>query len=158
MRKECSDHLGNKFKSKLERARFYKKPHSAINYRLNSGYTLEEALTIKAGKLSKNECKDHLGNVYESYTARAAAYGLTRARVAWRLRSGMSIKDALTLGFRYNIVKECADHLGNKYHSYEARARAYGISNAVIRYRLKAGWSLEKALLTQPVHKKRKAK
>lgn len=40
----------------------------------------------------------------------------------------------------------CKDHLGNSYPSRRAMARAWEISEGTLSARLKAGWSLKKAL------------
>ena len=44
--------------------------------------------------------------------------------------------------------KKCKDHKGNEYQSQAARALAYGLNDPAIQRRLKAGWTLEKALTT----------
>ena len=44
------------------------------------------------------------------------------------------------------------DHLGNEYKTKSEMAEAYGIDIKLLYYRLKTGWSLEKALTT-PVTK-----
>lgn len=43
----CSDHLGNSYGSKMEMCAAYKISPSNFSHRIERGYTLEEALTIK---------------------------------------------------------------------------------------------------------------
>ena len=42
----CHDHLGQEFGSKKARAEAYGLPESTIDFRLKTGWTLEEALTV----------------------------------------------------------------------------------------------------------------
>ena len=42
----CHDHLDRQFESKKKRAEAYGLPESTIDFRLKSGWTLEEALTV----------------------------------------------------------------------------------------------------------------
>ncbi len=42
----CADHLNREYASKKKRAEAYGLPHSTVEFRLKSGWTLEEALTI----------------------------------------------------------------------------------------------------------------
>ena len=46
-----------------------------------------------------------------------------------------------------NYNAPCRDHLGKEYHSFQAMARAYGLSSVMLSKRLNQyGWDLEKAL------------
>ena len=46
-------------------------------------------------------------------------------------------------------MRKCTDHLGNKYPSFAAMARAYGLPAGTVYTRLHTyGWDLEKALTT----------
>lgn len=42
----CHDHLDRQFESKKKRAEAYGLPESTVDFRLKSGWTLEEALTV----------------------------------------------------------------------------------------------------------------
>lgn len=50
--------------------------------------------------------------------------------------------------FLVNYFIKVVDHLGNRYKSKAAIAKAYGISKFVFDKREKSGWSLEKVLTT----------
>lgn len=62
-------------------------------------------------------------------------------------------------GYTYEDIEQgkhlkVVDHLGNRYKSKAAMAKAYGISKFVFDKREKAGWSLGKALTTPTDTKK----
>lgn len=50
----CADHLNREYSSKKKRAEAYGLPHSTVEFRLKSGWTLEEALTIP--KIDSRRC------------------------------------------------------------------------------------------------------
>ena len=50
----CQDHLGREFESKKKRADAYGLNHTTVDFRLKSGWTLEEALTIP--RIDHHEC------------------------------------------------------------------------------------------------------
>ena len=54
----CHDHLGREFESKRQRAHVYGLNHTTIDFRLKSGWTLEEALTIPAGQRMRGNRND----------------------------------------------------------------------------------------------------
>lgn len=47
------------------------------------------------------------------------------------------------------------DHNGNKYKSKSQMCRSYGINIDLYNKRIQAGWSIEKALTTQIMNKRR---
>ena len=50
----CRDHLGRLYASKKQRADAYGQNHTTVDFRLKSGWTLEEALTIP--KIDSRRC------------------------------------------------------------------------------------------------------
>lgn len=60
----------------------------------HKGMTYEEAFSLPLVNCIYS--KDHLGNVYRSFNAMCAAWGLPRDSVAYRLNVGWSLKKALT--------------------------------------------------------------
>ena len=157
--KECTDHLGNKYKSLKDMAKAYGKTPQLIYNRLTLGWGIEKALMTPAdrGITSGKGCMDHLGNKYKSLAEMAKAYGKRRDLVEHRLEDGWSVERALTTAVTDcgGAGKECTDHLGNKYTSIVEMAKAYGKDYCTVHNRLKGGWTLEDAL-TIDVNKKRR--
>ena len=101
-------------------------------------------------RMNYNEpCRDHLGKEYANYREMAEAYGLTRHQLLSRIYAGQDLKEALTRPRFSSAVNPCTDHLGKGYHSFQAMARAYGLSSSTLKKRLtQYGWDLKKALTT----------
>jgi lambda repressor-like predicted transcriptional regulator len=93
---------------------------------------------------------DHLGNEYASLTKMAEAYGIERCVLKARLERGWKTEEALTTPVHDRRSGECTDHLGNRYADLKSMAEAYGVDYAVLRARLKRGWTLEWALMASP--------
>lgn len=72
----------------------------------------------------------------EAYKRRIKVYGYTKA-------------EALTKPCK-NAPKPLYDHLGIRYKSLTALAKAYGLDRKTLSYRLAQGWDIEKALTTPP--------
>lgn len=149
---ECTDHLGNKYKSISDMVRAYGIPRQTYTSRINHGWTLEQALTAEPEKGWKSELgglpaenysvRDHLGNVYSSLDEMLEQYGITSGRYYRRIKAGWSLKD--TLEIKVNPTAE--DHKGRKFKNEREMCEAYGISHNTYRARLKRGYSKEKAL------------
>ena len=101
--------------------------------------------------------KDHLGNKYSTMTAMVEAYGKNITSVASRLKSGWSVKDALTKDIAKKSTEEIKDHLGNVYASKTEMAEAYGMALRTLELRLSSGLSLAGAL-TQRIPRRYKVK
>ena len=130
-------------------------PSTVQNRIQKKGMTLLEALEFQANGQNTigKTCTDHLGNTYNSVAAMCAAYSITRRCYYNRLRSNWSQEKALTTPLSKNEwARRCKrlikDHLGNKYDSCEEMCAAYGINNTDYYRRIRAGWSIEKALTT----------
>jgi len=128
-RKKVKDHIGNEFKSFEDMCDYYKLKSGTVRYRLNNGYTLEEALLTKVGQNKYNgEAKvvDHLGNEYYSLKSMLDKYGISKLTFRNRIRQGADIETALTYdsskdkdklrinlqgpdGYRYNSLKEMCE-------------------------------------------------
>jgi hypothetical protein len=100
---------------------------------------------------------DHKGVEYPTMTAMVEAYGKNITSVASRLKSGWSIKDALTKDIAKKSNEKVKDHLGNEYASKTEMAEAYGIALRTLELRLSSGLSLAGAL-TQRVPRRYKVK
>ena len=94
-------------------------------------------------------CRDHLGRVFPSLSAMAAAWGLSPAALRQRLFRKWPLEKALTgLPGRRRV---CCDHTGRKFPTAAAMARAWGLSPDCLRERLFRKWPLEKALTVPPI-------
>ena len=56
----CHDHLGCEFESKRKRAEAYGLKHTTVDFRLKTGWTLEEALTTPAGQRQRGKKNDRV--------------------------------------------------------------------------------------------------
>ena len=118
--------------------------YTTLRSRLNSGLTMEEALTKP---LHGIVACDHKGRTYPTMRAMAEAYGLSYMTLRSRLNSGLTMEEALTMPL-HGIV--ACDHKGRTYPSMSAMARAYGLSYITLRTRLYSGLTMEEAL-TKPL-------
>lgn len=143
--KVCTDHLGNKYASKIKMCDAYDLDIKTYQSRIKAGWTLERALTTPVDR----ECKDHLGNVYNTKKDMCEAYNIDYNTFSERINLGWSLERALItpIGKKgQSTRKECVDHLGNKYESITAMCEAYNVDANLFRSRIKHGWDLEKAL------------
>ena len=145
----CKDHLGNEHANISAMAKAWGMGAEVLRARLSTGWGLEAALTVQPEDVRK--CKDHLGKVHKSFTAMAKAWGLNLHTLNARLEKGWSLERALTTAPLLRGTckgKPCKDHLGKVHKSFTAMAKAWGLNLRTIRNRLKADWSLERALTT----------
>lgn len=149
------DHLGKVYKSFSEMCHAYNISKQTVSYRLDLGWSLKKALTTKPCKynLTKNQKATPIevrGVKYRSILKACRAYHINSQTVTYRVRvKGMTYEEALTASKMPG--HECKDHKGNKYSTETARAKAYGLTRAIVKDRLLRGWKLKRAL-TEPVH------
>ena len=89
------DHLGNEYPTQQALCDAYGVKRKTFTDRIDSGWTLEEALTKQRHSVG-DRCSDHLGNQYPSFTAMCRAYGIRKNTAARRLKLGWTLEDALT--------------------------------------------------------------
>ena len=94
-------------------------------------------------------CCDHLGRVFPSLSAMAAAWGLSPSVLRQRLFRKWPLENALT--WPPGCRRVCCDHTGRKFPTVAAMARAWGLSPDCLRERLFRKWPLEKALTAPPI-------
>lgn len=88
---------------------------------------------------------DHLGREYPSRNAMAKAWGLAESTLKTRLiKLHWGLERALTTPVPDHSVQD--PNTGIVYPNYTALGKVYGLSGAVIRARLKAGYKLKTAL------------
>ena len=150
VKKQSTDHLGNKYMSFINMCKAYGKPAPTVRSRLKAGWSLEDALTIPAGEKSLSYIKsaDHLGNEYKNFTEMCQAYGKSLETVNARLNRGWTLEDALTIPIDETKCLKSVDHLGNEYDTFSKMCQAYKKGHRIVRARLNMGWPLEKALTT----------
>ena len=88
------------------------------------------------------------GVTYKNLMDMCSKTGRNAQRVRMRLSKGMSLDEAMSIEKITPSAKVCRDHLGNHYKSMAAMCGTYGISVKTFRFRIGAGWHLEKALTT----------
>lgn len=100
---------------------------------------------------------DHLGKVYESLSDMCRHYRIDIEALRTRLLSGWTLEKALTYPVKDvdTEARKSEDHLGNRYNSITSMCKSYGLGIDTYKYRIKKGWTVEKALTT-PVRPKKK--
>lgn len=93
-------------------------------------------------------CKDHLGNVYKNVSVMCNAYGISITEYCNRVHKGWDISDVLTKECDTETLDVVYDHYGTAYSSIVSMCESYGVSVTVYLFRIKAGWSIKKALTT----------
>lgn len=144
---ECTDHLGNHFKSIREMCRYHNINYQTYQRRIENGLSVEESLR----GVEKHCVYDHKGIAYESIRQMCEAYGKACTTIQNRLNNGWSLEDALEtdINARYGAVETLrVDHLGNRFRSNVELCKAYGINRHTLKQRLCYGWTLERALTT----------
>lgn len=150
-KKECIDHLGNRYKTVKDMVSAYGITTDTFYRRIKIGKTLEEALTTS----KRNVCTDHLGNQYENKIVMCETYGVNVITFSTRIKKGKTLKEALITNrhnrtWSRNPIK--VDHLGNRYNSFGNMCDYYNISSSTVYRRLEKGFTLEDTL-TLPVLK-----
>lgn len=141
------DHLGNEYKTISDMCRAYGIKVNLYYSRLRSGWSLERILTTKVnwGK----SVYDHKGNEYKTLDDMCKAYGINQATYSARRSIGWSVADSLEKPLYPSKGKKCKDHLGREYDSIKSLCNAYGISYDAVKGRMKHGFTLEEALMTE---------
>ena len=147
---ECTDHLGNKFKSISDMCKHWGIGKSTYNYRIKLGWSKKDALETPPPKSDIESCTDHLGNKFNSVSDMCKHWGIIRPTYDSRIKLGWSKKDALETP----TEKFCTDHLGNTFKSIADMCKYWGINPSTYDNRLKKGWSKKDALAIPTRHKK----
>ena len=94
--------------------------------------------------MPSKECYDHLGNRFDSLSDMCKYWGVNISTYCARIKSGMSIKEALTneIGTVYEGLN------GDTYTTLRDLAKAYGINKSTLKFRIKKGMSIGEALTT----------
>ena len=144
-KKECLDHLGNKYPSQTAMLKAYNIHSSTFKNRTLMGWDLEKILTYKGNSNYKQGCTDHLGQKYDSELAMCRAYNIKHTTFQRRINEGWALKDALTKPV-ISTTQEVTDPLGRKFKNKSEMCKAWGVRRETLNANLKKGMSLEEAL------------
>lgn len=149
--KQVIDHTGREFINEVEMCRCWGIDYNRFVGRIRRGWDIEKALTLPLQKScgKPKSCKDHLGNEYKSANERSKKYNINSGTVKYRLQNKWDLEDALTKEKTYGGGRACKDHLGNEYRSIKEMCLFWNIDRGIVYQRLRAGWSLERALTEQ---------
>ena len=142
--KQCIDHKGNKFKSEVEKCRYWSIDNKIYRDRIRRGWSEKDALETKVTNTCKS-CIDHKGNKFKSKTEKCKYWGVTVNAYDKRKELGWSEKDALETKAKENS-KQCTDHLGNTFKSIKEKCNYWGVTNRIYSKRINKGWLEEEAL------------
>ena len=151
MEHEYKDHLGYSYDTITEMCKAWGVNRTSFLYRINKGYTVEQALTGNGiPDTNSNKCIDNSGIAYDSEKAMCRALGVNVSAYYLRKSRGYNVRDALDKKTSaYRNCKECVDHKGNVYESAVEMCNAYGIDTGMFYNRINRDWSLEDALTSK---------
>ena len=92
------DHQGRIFESFEQLARFYAMCPDTLKHRLKRGLSLEQALTTPVRRGQHVQCKDHLGDVYYTFTDMCTRWQVKYSTFISRLNRGLSVEECLKKG------------------------------------------------------------
>ena len=147
--REITDHQGRKFKSCDEMCNFWGVDLELYNSRVHSRkWTKERALTtpVKTKIRLKLPTTDHQGRTFESFEQLAKHYAMCSKTLKNRLKSGLSLEQALTMPVRSGQPVVCKDHLGTVYWAFTDMCKFWGVKYTTFIYRLNSGMSIEECL------------
>jgi hypothetical protein len=143
---------GNEFPSVSSAARYYGVNAGTVKSRLKLGWTIEQALGVARNpkRSAPNALPVELEDiVYPSRFSAAEAYNIDVKVVEKRLMSGWTLEEAFGLVERVDYTgPRAVRSRGKQFQSIRAAAIAAGVPDGTIRARLRAGWSVERALNT----------
>ncbi len=146
--KACVDFMGKEFPSLKLMCQYYGINQRSFYSRIKSGMSLKQALLKPIGERGNNGklCKDHLGNEFDSVGKMCEHYGINQSSFCSRIRSGMSLEQALLKPTALCNAKLCKDHLGNEFDSIGNMLKFWGINRDSYYAAIKRGKTLEEIL------------
>lgn len=93
----CTDHLGNTYPSRSEMAKAYGINLEKLRYRLDHGWTLQDALTTDVASQDTSVIDPISNKTFDSLQHLCAHYGLKYATVFSRMKKGMTLKESLSV-------------------------------------------------------------
>ena len=147
--REITDHQGRKFKTCTEMCEFWGVDLDAYRCRVHSlKWTKERALTtpVKTRIRLKLPIIDHEGRIFESFEQLAKHYAMCPKTLKNRLKSGLSLEEALTMPVRRGQHVTCKDHLGTVYWTFRDMCERWQVKYSTFIERLNSGLSMEECL------------
>ena len=147
--REITDHQGRKFKTCEEMCEFWSVDLENYNCRVHSlKWTKERALTtaVKNRIRRKLPTVDHQGRAFENFEQLAKHYAMCPDTLKHRLKSGMSLEEALTMPVRRGQHVACKDHQGNVYYTFTDMCKVWGVKYYTFIARLNKGLSMKECL------------
>jgi hypothetical protein len=140
---ECTDHLGNRFESKVKMCDYWGMPRTIYFRRIRNGWTQEDALTkpIENKNAKHDHVKDHTGRKYNNINEMCSEWNISKRQYIVNIRNGCSIEEALTT-VTEEYPKTYKDHLGNEFSSINEMCRYHGVTKTTLRSRMELGWTL----------------
>ena len=156
--REITDHQGRKFKTCEEMCEFWGVDLEVYNSRVHSRkWTKERALTtpVKTKIKLKLPTTDHRGRTFESFDQLARCYAMCSKTLKNRLKSGMSLEQALTMPVRSGQHVVCKDHLGTVYWTFTDMCSRWGVKYSTFIDRLNRGLSIDECLKKERIYKRK---
>lgn len=142
---ECTDHLGQTFKSKRAMCDHWRIPRHIYFRRISEGWSVEDALTKPLKYNGKRKMiKDHLGNEFINVDEMCEFWKTTKQQYIINIRNNLTVEQSLTQ--ITEKPKHPKDHKGIEYKSINEMCRTYNITKTTLRSRLELGWTLEQIL------------
>ena len=98
--------------------------------------------------MAKNQCKDHLGQIFESQKAMCAYWHVTASTFQQRRKKNYSLQECLC-GCKkqpnYNAIPY-TDHLGHKFNSATELCQHWNVRLDTFLNRHKKGWTIEECI------------
>ena len=147
--REITDHQGRKFKTCEDMCEFWGIDLDVYRCRVHSlKWSKERALTTPAKSRIriKLPTTDHQGRAFESFEQLAKNYTMCPKTLKNRLKSGMSLEQALTMPVRRGQHVVCKDHLGTIYWTFKDMCTHWGAKYSTFIERFNRGLSIEECL------------
>lgn len=151
--KACVDFMGKEFSSIKLMCQYYGINQRSFCSRIKSGMSLKQALLTPIGERGDGNvklCRDHLGNEFDSIGKMCEHYGINQSSFCSRIRSGMSLEQALLKPTALCNAKPCKDHLGNEFDSIGNMLKFWGVNRNSYYAAIKRGKTLEEILAGSP--------
>lgn len=150
--KPCKDHLGNEYPSCSEMFRAYGINYTIWKYRhVTKGWTLEETLTTPVSDpdlAGAHECRDHLGNVFQSKKAMCDYWRVPRNVFFARQKQGLDMAQCLAPVTRPHTsqANPIIDPDGREFMNLDTMCAHWGISKSQYILNIRNGLDLHRAL------------
>lgn len=144
---ECYDFKGNKFKSYQDMCKAYNITYMTFLYRKNLGQTLEECLLGTRANKCCCAMEDHLGNKFVSKAELCRAWGINPETLKYRVKKGLSMKDALEfVSISKKVRMPTRDLAGKDYYSCIELCKSLDIDIERLRTLMLSGVTAEEAI------------